>query len=262
MRPFAEVLESAASALRARSDAELHTRQMQRANHAAAASVRALRETMDARGIPPAPDLRRVLYGNTVALTDPVRDVIRGLSWRRAQALPTGERPALLLVLQGPRGCGKTLAAALAVGLSPSNALFLPAQTLGAVPDSDWSTHAEARARWETVPVLALDDVGTERDTGRAASRCGPLLLARYNAALVTIITTNVDPAAFAERYFQVDGDGGGASTQALSDRLRNLQSARGCPYWCRYAPRTSLRAPGAEEYLRELPRVSVEASR
>lgn len=258
MRAFGEVLQAATAALRAQTPETLRDRERQRAE----ASVRALRETMDARGVPPAPDLRRVLYGNTVAATDPVRDVARALRWRRENALATGERPALLLVLQGPRGCGKTLATALAAGLSTRSALFLPAQTLGAVPDSDWSAHADTRARWEAVPVLTLDDVGTERDTGRAASRCGPLLLARYNAALVTFITTNMDAGAFVERYFQVDGDGGGASTQALSDRLRNLQNARGCPYWCRYAPRTSLRAPGAESELATLPRVSVEAFR
>lgn len=215
-----------------------------RARHEADQRRARLELTLQARGVPRDANVRAAVRLDAPAATAPLLDAMAGLRWRHARRLPTGESPGLVLILQGPVGCGKTVAGAWVAARWPRDALFLTAEDLGAVPDSDWSTHVEDRSRWRRVDLLVLDDVGAERDgraTSRVASRCGPLLLARYNDGKATIITTNRDVQSFCELYLATDEPGEVPGNARLADRLSAAQQGAGCAYWYQYQ--------GAESY-------------
>jgi hypothetical protein len=118
-----------------------------------------------------------------------------------------------LLVLAGGPGCGKTLAAAWAIGRF--GGLFVAASQLG---DPRFDANEAERAR-----LLVIDDAGTEYagPSGYAAHRIAELLILRHAERRRSIVTTNLDRARFGAHY----GD-------RLDDRLeesgayRNLTSS------------------------------------
>lgn len=254
-RPVADVFGEALQRLHNAPGAAEHRLAAEQRRRALEAQRRAaaMEEQLRARCLPRDASLRAVIRAERLRATAPALDVTAALAWRQERRLPTGETPGMLLVLEGPRGCGKTAPASWFVARWPRPALFLTAQTFGAVPDSDWSAHVDSRARWEQVDLLVLDDLGMERDSGRVAARSGPLLLSRYNEGLATIITTNLSAERFVAQYLATD-DGSGPSSRALSDRLRETQQRRGCPYWRRYpADAASLRSADGEATLARL---------
>lgn len=177
---------------------------------------------LQARGVP-AKDIEAITDG-ALAETDALR---------AAQAFAAaGQR---LLVLSGPRGCGKTTAAAWLVGQElPPPADF--AAELAALPPS---AADERRGGWlrsfgkgkvraghpmfldvsalvrmsrysddemrplEDALLLVLDDLGMEfaDEKGSFLATLDALLNARYAARLYTVITTNLPAKAFKARY-------------------------------------------------------------
>ncbi|MBS1967800.1 MAG: ATP-binding protein [Chloroflexi bacterium SZAS-1] len=131
---------------------------------------------------------------------------------RRAylRAVEYAKRPQGWLVLFGNYGVGKThLAAAIA-----NHALKRQIQVLFAiVPDlldhlrSTFgpSSEVEYDERFEmirTVPLLVLDDLGTENTTPWAREKLFQIMNYRYNDALPTVITSNRKPEDIDPRIF------------------------------------------------------------
>ena len=110
------------------------------------------------------------------------------------------EMPPRWLVIAGDSGRGKTrLAAAIANYCRESGTRVI----FAVVPDLlDWlrvsfgpdnsATFDEQFEKVRTVPLLVLDDLGSQTTTPWAREKLFQLLNYRYNAALTTVVTTNV----------------------------------------------------------------------
>jgi DNA replication protein DnaC len=121
------------------------------------------------------------------------------LHWAYEEARDFAQNPEGWLILKGGYGCGKThLAAAIA------NACVERGQPVLFITVPDLLDHLRAAfaptsasgydARFEevrTVPVLILDDLGTESATPWAQEKLFQIFNYRYNARLPTVITTN-----------------------------------------------------------------------
>lgn len=130
-----------------------------------------------------------------------------------------------ILFLAGGKGCGKTVAAchALASFIHISDdgydlptatnvGRFVKAMDLiraGTFDEGFWRS-------LQRTPFLVVDDLGTEPldDKGWGLANVAALIDGRYDAMAKTIITTNLDLAAFKARYGATDGG-------RLIDRLR-----------------------------------------
>jgi DNA replication protein DnaC len=117
-------------------------------------------------------------------------------AWAEA---PGGHEEWSWLVLTGPSGCGKThLAAAIANRqIELGNEAFFTVvpdlldhlrATFG--PGSD-VTYDELFEAVRNVPLLVLDDLGTQSETSWAREKMFQVLNHRFNAELPTVITTN-----------------------------------------------------------------------
>ncbi len=112
------------------------------------------------------------------------------------------EAPSGWMLLQGPYGSGKThLAAAIAnhsIRVCRLKSLFMIVPDLldhlreAFNPNSD-STYDERFETIRSVPLLVLDDLGTENATTWAREKLFQVVNHRYNAQLPTVITTNQD---------------------------------------------------------------------
>lgn len=156
-----------------------------------------LREAWKLRGVPPR--LWDALEGAKV-MTSALREV---------QKFTEGNGWALLL--SGSKGTGKTFAAAWAAAHRPG-AVFTKAAKIQASGPFD----RESRERFESAPLLVIDDLGREIIDQKQFSRAYlfQLLDARYDNASKTIITTNANLGDFQKTY----GSGAG---ELLMDRLR-----------------------------------------
>lgn len=132
-------------------------------------------------------------------------DKRKNLRWAYEEARAFAKEPEGWLVLKGGYGCGKThLAAAIANDcvkrgepvlfitvpdlLDHLRATFAPSNPDDHVPAFD--------ARFDqirTVPVLILDDLGTESATSWAQEKLYQVFNYRYNARLATVVTTNYE---------------------------------------------------------------------
>jgi len=109
------------------------------------------------------------------------------------------ENPEKWLLLIGTYGCGKThLAAAIANQCLAHGkpVLFLNTPDLldylrAAYAPSSGAPYSERFDEIKTVPILILDDLGTESPTNWAVEKLYQILNYRYNARLPTVITTN-----------------------------------------------------------------------
>ncbi len=101
------------------------------------------------------------------------------------------------LVLSGPTGAGKTVAAGWLVAKLEGRMV-----TAHQISRMD-KFSAEAMGPLEAASCLAIDDLGVEYldPKGVYLSALDGLLNARYAALLRTVITTNLDGASFKKRY-------------------------------------------------------------
>ncbi|HUS15794.1 MAG TPA: ATP-binding protein [Chloroflexia bacterium] len=126
---------------------------------------------------------------------------INGLREAFLRARDYANNPDGWLVLMGNFGCGKThLAAAIA-----NAAMARGLQTYFAIaPDlldhlrsayapTSESTYDERFESVRTVPLLVIDDLGTENTTPWAREKLFQIFNHRYNYHLPTVVTTNVD---------------------------------------------------------------------
>ncbi len=121
------------------------------------------------------------------------------LRWAYEEARGFSKKPEGWLVLKGGYGCGKThLAAAIANGCVERGqpVLFITVPDLLDHLRATFapSSPAEYDTRFEqvrAVPVLILDDLGTESATPWAQEKLFQIFNYRYNAQLPTVITTN-----------------------------------------------------------------------
>ena len=127
------------------------------------------------------------------------RDEVRAIQNAHRQALGFAQEPQGWLIIAGETGRGKTrLAAAIANYCRESGTRVI----FAVVPDLlDWlrvsfgpenpATFDEQFEKVRTVPLLVLDDLGSQTTTPWAQEKLFQLLNYRYNAALPTVITTN-----------------------------------------------------------------------
>jgi DNA replication protein DnaC len=127
------------------------------------------------------------------------RDEVRSIQNALRQAMAFAQQPEGWLVIAGETGRGKTrLAAAIANYCRESGTRVI----FAVVPDLlDWlrvsfgpenpATFDEQFEKVRTVPLLVLDDLGSQSSTPWAQEKLFQLLNYRYNAALPTVITTN-----------------------------------------------------------------------
>jgi len=130
-------------------------------------------------------------------------DKRKNLRWAYEEARAFAEEPKGWLVLKGGYGCGKThLAAAIANKCVKRGepVLFITAPDLldhlrATFAPSNPDDHVPAfDARFDqirTVPVLILDDLGTESSTSWAQEKLYQIFNYRYNGRLATVVTTN-----------------------------------------------------------------------
>jgi len=116
--------------------------------------------------------------------------------------------PSGWLVLTGPSGCGKTHLSAAIAGACIANgqaALFMVVPDLldhlrAAYQPGGEVSYDELFEMVRNAPVLVLDDLGVQSATPWAEEKLFQLINHRYSAQMPTVITTNLDPAAFDAR--------------------------------------------------------------
>lgn len=118
---------------------------------------------------------------------------------------------AMLVVLAGDVGTGKSLAAAYALWdhlvtrtpvnpwgqkVAPDGRLWIAAPHLARL--KSWSPEV---AEVERAPILVLDDLGEERTSDESVELISSLLTTRMGNMLPTIVTTNLNGESFQARY-------------------------------------------------------------
>lgn len=130
------------------------------------------------------------------------------------------------LYLYGPNGTGKTtLAAAITRLRLDSRPLMVGSISLLLDLQSTFGqarAEAEVIAKYSTVPLLIVDDLGKEQATEWAASRLYAIMDARYGRLLPTIITSNFALPDLAARFR--DQATGQAIVSRLTETCRQLE--------------------------------------
>jgi DNA replication protein DnaC len=123
-----------------------------------------------------------------------------------------------LLLLSGKTGCGKTFAACSALAAQGFGLFIRATEYLGLYPHDDNERAFDKRVK--TCGLLVLDDVGREYMTEKRyeATRFDEIITVRMDAALKTIVTTNLDADGFKTRY----------QLPRLFDRIRGEQERGG----------------------------------
>jgi len=203
-------LQGAAARLAARASTPEYLASLEaREREAAARERRALQALARACEVPEDEDLRAVVL-------DPAPTHTPALTWARSVLAWRGERRrGCVAMIGGPRGVGKSVAAAWALLRCDSTGLYVQAPEIGATPRNGFSENEARWARWLGVGALVLDDLGTE---GADPEVLAGLLWQRYDRGWLTLVTTNLSRGQVAERYFR------GELGSRLADRLVNAQ--------------------------------------
>lgn len=168
----------------------------------------AIRRRANAMDIPKDEDLRAIVEDDGACVTDAMVAVRGGLAWRGTR------HRALLVVLGGPPGVGKTAAACHALVRYDGGGLYVSAVQVCSTPRTGHSSTEELWVRWSSVPMLVIDDAGAENSR---SDLLGALLRVRYDAGLVTMMSTNLSRRGVETKYLR-DEHG------RLADRLVNAQ--------------------------------------
>lgn len=135
------------------------------------------------------------------------------------------------LILCGNVGAGKTGLAWLTVRAiveQKRHALFLNFRDLlwevRQSFDGDNNGASLVLARAQTIPVLALDDLGAERPTAWARSELATIIDRRYEKRLPTIVTSNYSPSELANRLGHDDPVVGKRIVSRLTERADIVQ--------------------------------------
>lgn len=179
--------------------------------------------------LPTLHELREVAFADQPRETEALRVLRKAVAMRET----TSPRPALLTILSGPPGTGKSTACAWQILRVNSSALWVSAAKVATTPRG-FSTGAELWDRWEGVPFLVVDDLGTEGGDGEAIVS---LLCARADRGHHTVASTNLTRAEFTARYRDAGSWG------RLEDRLAR-QMVLQVP-WCLPTGSKSLRREG-----------------
>lgn len=135
--------------------------------------------------------MREALLASTYSETDAVK---RANAW-------WADRDKPWLLLSGPTGCGKSMAAA-SIPADNCRATFMRADELVRVFSSMFGEQYEAQQKVRDCNLLVLDDLGCELDASRMLPALLDLLDARQSARKhPTIVTSNLTAAAFRDRY-------------------------------------------------------------
>ncbi len=132
---------------------------------------------------------------------NPDPDIRASLRFAFERCRAFAENPEKWLLVTGTYGCGKThLAAAIAnTCLNEGKpVLFLNTPDLldylrATFSPASGTTYNERFEEIRTVPILILDDLGTESPTNWATEKLYQIINHRFNARLPTVITTNKD---------------------------------------------------------------------
>lgn len=135
--------------------------------------------------------MREALLAATYSETDAVK---RAREWWANRDKPW-------LLLSGRTGCGKSMAAA-SIPADHGHGTFVRADEVIRVFASMFGEQYEEQQTLRDARLLVLDDLGCELDHARMLPALLDLLDARQSARRhPTIVTTNLTPAAFRERY-------------------------------------------------------------
>ena len=155
---------------------------------------------------------------------DAVLDAVKWYNAHRQGRLTTGA----MLILCGSNGAGKTIAVSRAVASWPEPARFVTANFIATIPDSDFGDYIKLRNELLEPSLLAIDECGAEASKA-AGMRVWSILVTRYNAGKLTLVTTNIDEAKFITRYMASrDLDGKPVVDERVRSRLNNEQSKAG----------------------------------
>jgi DNA replication protein DnaC len=132
---------------------------------------------------------------------NPDPDIRASLRFAFDRCRAFADKPENWLLLSGTYGCGKThLAAAIANRCLGEGkpVLFLNTPDLldylrAAFSPTSGTTYNERFEEIREVPILILDDLGTESPTNWATEKLYQIINHRFNARLPTVITTNKD---------------------------------------------------------------------
>lgn len=133
------------------------------------------------------------------------------------------------LFITGSYGTGKThLAAAIAnqlienetacICMTMIDLLDKIRDTFQANQSSELN-ETEILSKYETVPLLIIDDIGSEKPTEWAISKMFAIINARYESYMPTVITTNYSSIELEKRMTPKDGDSNNA--KKTLDRLK-----------------------------------------
>jgi len=170
------------------------------------ADLRARAVTIEA---PEDEDLRLVALDDEAFSTDAMHAFRAALAWRGAR------RRGMVVMVGGPPGVGKTAGMVSSLLRTDVSALFVHASEIAATPKNGYSENLHAWGRWQSVQILAIDDLGAEIGDAEAITA---LLCARYDAGRATLCTTNLEAPELVRRYFV------GSTGRRLADRLVNAQ--------------------------------------
>ena len=144
---------------------------------------------------------------------------------------PAIERNGLLMI--GSYGTGKThLSTAIAnqlittgVPVIAMTMIDLLARIKQSYDDTDKASEAEIMKIYEDIPLLVIDDIGSEQPTEWGITRIYAIINARYEAYMPTIITTNYGTTELIQRMTPGGYGKGGDSHNAEKtiDRLMEM---------------------------------------